>query len=128
MESYSILDSYTYIYIYIYTYIFLSFLFCSINPFIFTLYTCIVNISMSIFIYICIYRNRYRSLNMVPLCAQPYRPSLSLEPVLFQKLRIWLAGFPSLHLPPCQRLFALEPCCGDGYGPASHTVLIVTTL
>ena len=48
----------------------------------------------------------------------PARPAQPSEPILFPKLRIWLADFPYLHCSIDQRLFTLETCCGYGYGPA----------
>ena len=43
------------------------------------------------------------------------RPAQSSEPILFPKLRIWLADFPYLHSSIGKRLFTLETRCGYGY-------------
>ena len=51
----------------------------------------------------------------------PARPAQPSEPILFPKLRIWLADFPYLHCSIDQRLFTLETCCGYGYGLAQKS-------
>jgi len=49
--------------------------------------------------------------------------ALSSEPILFPKLRIYIADFPYSHCSIDQRLFTLETCCGYEYGSTQRRLV-----